>query len=84
MSKTFYAKTSNMDADSIDDLILDAAEIHGTDIDREEITDELRQAYVDISYDAGFILDAITFGEDYYARNVNKRIVAKILQVLGK
>ncbi len=84
MSKTFYAKTSNMDADSIDDLILDAAEIHGTDINREEITDELRQAYVDISFDADFILDAITFGEDYYARNVNKRIVAKILQVLGK
>jgi hypothetical protein len=84
MSKTFYAKTAQMGSDMIDDLILDAAELHDLNLSQIEITDKLRQSYVDITHDSDFILNAISSGEDYYARNVNKRVAREIIRQLGK
>lgn len=84
MSKTFYAKTANDDADSIDELLINAADQHGIDLKEEDITDELRQFYVDTAYDAGFVLDAVIFGEDYYVRNVNKKIAGYLVAKMGK
>lgn len=73
-----------MDSDIIDELIVTAAELYDIDLTHEELNDDLRQTYVDIAYDAIFVYDAITNGEDYYARNINKKMAAELIKQLGK
>jgi len=82
--KTFYAKTANMDTDAVDEQILDVCEQVSLTLTEDEIDDDMRQQYVDISFDATFLLDAIIFGEDYYVRNINKKMANFLRAEYGK